>query len=406
MTGGAGDDTIDGGGGTDTAIYSANYAVARIVKTTNGYTISSSADGTDTLTNIEKAHFADQTISLDQLVFHTYTWAHLAGGDTINFNPATDTLYFEDLSVSAATLAIGSGGGGQTGLSPFTTLTFGGKTITLSVDVHALTAQNVTFANGLETTANDPFPVADASNVAPASPDLDTLLNRNGPVPTINTGDNTYNLSENTPNFISDGGGVDTLNAAYLAAPVTLSLVQGDWGYIGVKGPSINAPGQVVVTYGTIIENAAGGAGDDSITGNASNNALTGNAGNDRLYGLGGDDTLDGGAGDDMLDGGAGNDTAVYHTAYAYARITRNNNGSYTISTPVDGTDTLYNIETVQFGDKTVPLNNITSHSYLWSNLTSGATLAFDPVVDTLTFDVASISAASLISECENSAWR
>ena len=218
--------------------------------------------------------------------------------------------------MSGDTLAITWGGGGQTGLSLFTTLTFGGKTISLSVDVHALTVNNITFANGLETNANHPFPVADTSNVSPAPPDLDTLLNRNGPAPTINTGDNTYNLSENTPNFIIDGGGVDTLNANYLAAPVTLSLVQGEWGYIGVKGSSVNAPGQVAVTYGAIIENAIGGAGDDSITGNASNNVLTGNAGNDRLSGRAGDDTLDSGAGDDWLDGGDGTDTAVYHTAY------------------------------------------------------------------------------------------
>jgi serralysin len=61
----------------------------------------------------------------------------------------------------------------------------------------------------------------------------------------------------------------------------------------------------------TIIENAAGGSGDDRLIGNRARNTLTGNDGNDALDGAGGPDTLRGGAGADTLEGGAGNDTLI-----------------------------------------------------------------------------------------------
>ena len=54
------------------------------------------------------------------------------------------------------------------------------------------------------------------------------------------------------------------------------------------------------------IENAVGGAGDDTLVGNASDNQLEGGPGADSLSGLAGDDILDGGPGADALDCGAG----------------------------------------------------------------------------------------------------
>ena len=59
----------------------------------------------------------------------------------------------------------------------------------------------------------------------------------------------------------------------------------------------------------SLIENATGGSGSDSITGNEVNNLLTGNAGDDTLQGLDGNDTLNGGIGVDLMKGGGGDDT-------------------------------------------------------------------------------------------------
>jgi Ca2+-binding RTX toxin-like protein len=57
------------------------------------------------------------------------------------------------------------------------------------------------------------------------------------------------------------------------------------------------------------IENAATGSGNDIITGNAEDNTITAGAGNDELYGLAGDDTLFGEAGNDKLVGAEGDDS-------------------------------------------------------------------------------------------------
>ena len=67
LTGGAGDDSINGAAGGDTAVFSgtrASYTVTKgassIVVTHNGGT-----DGTDTLTNVERAQFADVKVAYD-----------------------------------------------------------------------------------------------------------------------------------------------------------------------------------------------------------------------------------------------------------------------------------------------------------------------------------------------------
>ena len=91
----------------------------------------------------------------------------------------------------------------------------------------------------------------------------------------------------------------------------------------------------------SLIENAIGGAGDDSITGNAAANLLRGRGGIDVLAGLAGDDTLQGGAGNDTLDGGDGIDVASYADAPAALSLTL----APMITVAGLGTDTLIGIE-------------------------------------------------------------
>jgi hypothetical protein len=103
----------------------------------------------------------------------------------------------------------------------------------------------------------------------------------------------------------------------------------------------------------TIIENAVGGSGNDTITGNDAANLLSGGAGNDTLTGGAGDDTLNGGTGDDILNGGTGNDTAVYSDVITGPVWTTNADGSLTIASPASGRDTLTAVEKVQFANGT-----------------------------------------------------
>jgi serralysin len=134
-----------------------------------------------------------------------------------------------------------------------------------------------------------------------------------------------------------DGGGTDTYDFSLYDATrqLLVDLRPGEWTDVDSDstfqaadlggGPNGGfARGQVanaLLFQGdtrSLIENAIGGAGDDSITGNQAANLLEGRLGNDTLRGLAGidllkgaegNDTLEGGDGDDVLDGGAGNDT-------------------------------------------------------------------------------------------------
>jgi Ca2+-binding RTX toxin-like protein len=65
LEGRSGNDIIDGGAGVDTAAYNGNRAYYVVTKTTAGWTVTSSAEGADTLTNIERLKFADAAVAFD-----------------------------------------------------------------------------------------------------------------------------------------------------------------------------------------------------------------------------------------------------------------------------------------------------------------------------------------------------
>lgn len=141
---------------------------------------------------------------------------------------------------------------------------------------------------------------------------------------------------------LADTGGTDTLNAAATSAAVSLDLAPGATSTIAERS--------LHIAQGTTIENAAGGAGDDTIAGNAAANRLDGGPGADTLRGRGGDDTLIGRGGADVLDGGAGTDTVVFDAAQAAVAFDRAPDGTARASR--DGTtDTLLNLELASFTD-------------------------------------------------------
>ena len=65
ISGSSGNDIINGGAGTDTAVLSVNRASYTISKNSTGWTVRSSAEGVDTLTNVERLKFADTAIAFD-----------------------------------------------------------------------------------------------------------------------------------------------------------------------------------------------------------------------------------------------------------------------------------------------------------------------------------------------------
>ena len=132
---------------------------------------------------------------------------------------------------------------------------------------------------------------------------------------------------------IYDTGGVDTIDAS--GAP-SGNLFGGEIGFVnqvislepgtfssigGIRNTTTGnvfdvGLNNVSIAFGTIIENAIGGGGDDIITGNSVANRLLGGGGNDRILGMGGNDIIDGGRGNDTMDGGTGIDTVSYETSF------------------------------------------------------------------------------------------
>ena len=67
LTGGSGDDTLDGSAGADAAVFSGPRARYSVTKTQVGQTVRDNAgtDGTDTLSSIERLFFSDSKLALD-----------------------------------------------------------------------------------------------------------------------------------------------------------------------------------------------------------------------------------------------------------------------------------------------------------------------------------------------------
>ncbi|WP_305072137.1 M10 family metallopeptidase [Microvirga puerhi] len=124
---------------------------------------------------------------------------------------------------------------------------------------------------------------------------------------------------------IWDGGGVDTYDLSNYTTNLSVDLRPGAWSTLSQMqlaqlGSGHKAQGNIAnaLLYDgdprSLIENATGGTGNDTITGNAAANVLRGGSGNDRLYGLDNNDTLIGGDGNDTLTGGLGDDAFVFNT--------------------------------------------------------------------------------------------
>ncbi|MGG7517193.1 M10 family metallopeptidase C-terminal domain-containing protein [Allorhizobium undicola] len=123
---------------------------------------------------------------------------------------------------------------------------------------------------------------------------------------------------------IWDGNGTDTYDLSNYTTDMKIDLRPGEWSTFsqdqladldgGSRSTNLargNLANAMLYNNDTrsLIENAVGGSGHDTITGNQGANELWGGAGNDKLYGGLDNDILHGGDGNDLLYGEAGNDT-------------------------------------------------------------------------------------------------
>lgn len=106
-----------------------------------------------------------------------------------------------------------------------------------------------------------------------------------------------YATDDSHQTTLWDAGGVDTINMTNHTVAESIDLREGSWSTVN------GVPQSLRIAYGTQIENARGGSGNDTLRGNETVNWLFGNGGNDSLRG---------GGGDDVMRGGAGNDTYIW----------------------------------------------------------------------------------------------
>ena len=124
------------------------------------------------------------------------------------------------------------------------------------------------------------------------------------------TGDDVYDAAsfDGWRQVLWDAGGEDTFDFSAQSANQYFDLREGSFSTLGGFLAS-STPDSLSIAYGAIIENAIGGAGDDTLIGNAATNELSGNDGDDFAKGGDGADLLSGGAGNDALNGEVGDDT-------------------------------------------------------------------------------------------------
>ena len=166
-------------------------------------------------------------------------------------------------------------------------------------------------------------------------------------------GDDTYTFYQGQSYYqtLWDGGGNDTIIWSATSQGATIDLRGGHWSDLGNPlqfndqngKPLATVDNDVAIYFTVTIENAVGGAVNDTLIGNEAANRLNGNGGND---------TLQGNQGNDTLDGGAGIDVAVYNGAYRNYALGRTGT-ALTVGdkTGPDGNDTLNQVERLHFSD-------------------------------------------------------
>jgi VCBS repeat-containing protein len=157
-----------------------------------------------------------------------------------------------------------------------------------------------------------------------------------------------------------DGGGNDTYDFSNYTTNLNVSLQPGAWttvsgAQLANLGGGHLAAGNIAnaLLYqnnpASLIENAIGGSGNDTIAGNAADNRFTGGRGND------------------VLDGAAGTNTAVYSGTATDYLFSQNSDGSWTVTDlragSPDGTDTLRNIQYLEFSGSTLALGTPSPHN-------------------------------------------
>jgi Ca2+-binding RTX toxin-like protein len=291
ITGGAGDDDIDGGGGGDVAIYSGRRLDYSITNLGGGQyqiqdTRSGSPDGTDVVRNIENFVFTDGTVALADILNVTGT----ASGEAISGTSTAD--HISGLGGSDTISGVDGddfidGGEGADDLA-------GGNGADRIVDTETVAA-------------NDTIRGGDLADVIVGGLGDDSIAGDNNHAVNGAFGGADFIDGGAGNDFIAGNEGNDTINGGAGDDTMHGGVAGADSGAADVLSYAGALAGVAVDLSLTVSQNTIG-AGTDLISGFEH---VIGTGFADSLSGTSGNDTLTGGGGADELTGGGGSDTFI-----------------------------------------------------------------------------------------------
>ncbi len=302
--------TLTGGAGNDTYLFDTDLALGVD-------TIYEAGGGNDTLdfsettsrnvvVNLSLASAQVVNAALTLILSSATTIENVIGGtrnDTLTGNALANVLtggagndnYLFDTDIALGSDTIVEDGGGTDRLDFSSTTT---RSVTIDLSNPAAQVVNA----GLTLTLSS---AATIENVIGGSKDDTITGNTLDNVLTGGVGNDTYifdtDLANGSDTIDESKGGVDTLN---FSGTTTRSLAI---DLSNAAAQVVNAGLTLTLSSGTTMENAIGGALNDTFTGNSLSNILTGGAGNDTYFfdtdlPLGSDTIIEAGGGTDLLD--------------------------------------------------------------------------------------------------------
>lgn len=332
LNGGYGDDTLNGGDGTDRTSLNFQSLGSGVIYTLGDGAVVTGY-GTKTLTSIEAADIVGSQ--------YDDTITGSSGNDSLNGYYGNDVL---------------NGGGGIDSLSGYDgddTLNGGDGDDYLNGDAGADTLNGGDGNDNLYGGYDHFSGVGDTLNGDAGDDWLDGGDGNdslNGGAGTDRTSLTFTNMGSAITYTLGDGA-VTTSNGTKTLTSIEGADITGSQYDDTITGGS--AHDSLNGYFGNDVLN--GGDGNDTLEGYAGNDQLNGGAGDDILYGNWDNDTLTGGAGDDTLYGNGYSALATYSGPVSQYEFTQNTNGSVTVTDTggVEGSDTLWNIASLQFSDGT-----------------------------------------------------
>jgi Ca2+-binding RTX toxin-like protein len=241
----------------------------------------------------------DTFVAIGKVLSTDYVLADTVGEAAASFEDAV-TAIVDGQAASDTTTDVFNGGDGVDQLETWGTLSLVGATLNSieTLDVHSAVTITAAQLNSLTTVNTQANSVVNITGSV-----LGADLAKFG----VLTNGAIVNFDLDGDGVLGEAGEVITGAGGALAADLLKALAP-PTGTAGVDTPVLTANGDLYDGEGgnDVIN---GLAGNDVIWGGADNDTIDGGAGNDTLYGEAGDDILTGGTGNDYMSGGVGTDT-------------------------------------------------------------------------------------------------